>query len=67
MYVYDLIDNKQFAKSGTLSADKIEQALKMETTFPQLEALLTRPRSLSLVNFPTNISLNRKNEVESEQ
>lgn len=64
MYVYRLIDNDEFAQIST--QDQTRQALESTTTFPQLEALFTRPRSLSLVTFPTNISSSRKNEVESE-
>jgi hypothetical protein len=66
MYVYHLIDNKEFAKRDASSGDETGEVFNGETTFPQLERLFTRPRSLSLVTFPTNISSNRKNEVKSE-
>jgi soluble lytic murein transglycosylase-like protein len=66
MYVYDLIDKDEFAPISARGGDQTRQAERGTTNFPQLEALFTRPRSLSLVTFPTNISSNRKIEVESE-
>lgn len=67
MYVYRLIDSDEFAQINNVHVgNQTRQALDATTTFPQLESLFTRPRSLSLVNFPTNISSNRKNEIESE-